>query len=377
MSLLVVKLLIIITSVLNISSSNELEKSNIVELKCTSISNLEKPIQYIYEERYIDKLNKIFDNDNKYSLIIIIPNNIKLTSILFQKVKHLFSIYKANVDISIYCSNESENLNVILIKNDKLIASNSINLSLKIKQNLKIIKEMLTKILDIINDYENNKEIRDENINSSFMNQAFYDEISKKLKETKNDKNSQIAISEKFRLLKENENGKEESNKENENVKEKEESNKENEKNKDKIKYISLKPLSVNLIELRKLEEIPSQNKYFDNLIQIKDSKNKVTSITNSKILSNKLVDSYKLNTNSTNPSTNSNSTVHQNKGLRFLKIIIIIIILIFTILILIRFSLIWASESLIEINKFRDNDRKLVLEKIRKKNISIARLEF
>ena len=94
------------------------------------------------------------------------------------------------------------------------------------------------------------------------------------------------------------------------------------------------------------------------------------------------------LNSNSTNSTISSNSSssvqlvyVSQNsvpnKGLRFLYVMLIVIACISSILVLIYFSLQFGNSSRSEINRLKDNDRKIVLSKIRHVNFSLNKVDL
>lgn len=358
-------------------SKNEGKTLESQNINCHVISGIDQSIEFLFDEIYIDNLNNwnmtTELNNNRYSLIVIIPDNFRITKILFEKIRKLFSNYKIDVKVKIFCSDLQEKIEIILLKDKNLISSKKVYLVNKNKKNLQNIRDSILEILEIIDKYELSNKIDSDNIDTSVINQELINEILEKYMNQNKEVASQIDLTTNSRSLKEKNNF-------NSEIDNSDDLNKDKEKEiegKCKLNCVNNKPLSINLLELRKLEDRANVNTNNNNndLLHYEDKDNHLSYITNSKQLSNNLVNSFVLIDQNVN--TTNNKTINPNKGLRFLKVMIILVILMLFILILIRYSLIWANDSQIEINRFKDNDRKLIIEKLKRKNLSIARLEF
>lgn len=374
---LMLKLTFILISLLYFSneSKNEGNPNENQNLNCHVISGIDQSIEFLFDEIYINSLNNwnmtTEISNNRYSLIVIIPDNFRITKILFEKIRNLFSNYKTEVKVDIFCSDLSDKIEIILLKDKNLISSKKVYLVNKNKKNLQNIRDSILEILEIIDNYEFSNKIDSNNIDNSVINQELINEILEKYISKNTEVDSQIDLTTNSRNLKEKNNF----NSEMDNSDDFNSDKKKEIEGKCKLNCVNNKPLSINLLELRKLEDRSKANTNNDDLLHYEDKDNHLNYITNSKQLSNNLVNSFVLINQ--NENTTNNATINPNKGFRFLKVMIILIFLILFILILIRYSLIWANDSQIEINRYKDNDRKLIIEKLKRKNLSIARLEF
>lgn len=136
-------------------------------------------------------------------------------------------------------------------------------------------------------------------------------------------------------------------------------------------------PLSVNLIELREKANYKSSGDNHNQNINNED-KNKRNLIIENSDEHNLGIDREQLSNRLTGNFVQITSQVTgPNKGKRFLFVMIILICVVAAILVLIKFSLEWATSSRTELNKLNDLSKKTFLDIIKNKNESIGRLEM
>lgn len=135
-----------------------------------------------------------------------------------------------------------------------------------------------------------------------------------------------------------------------------------------------INPLSVNLLEIRNSEihdtNKKNTNSYNDKIL----NSNEMIKINNRELGILSSINTA-LSSNFVQMTSQSTSTI--DKGSRFLYTMIILVCVIASLLVLIKFSLEWATTSRLELNKINDMKRKGVLEKFKAKNTSIARIDM